>query len=113
MPTSKPSWLRRLLAGGEILLPIAFVIVILLMVIPVPTAILDLFLALNISLSLMVLLLAIYTLKPLEFSTFPSVLLVLTLFRLALNVASTRLILGKGAEGPGAAGHVIQAFGNF
>jgi flagellar biosynthesis protein FlhA len=102
-----------LLAGGEILLPIAFVVVILLMVIPVPTAILDLFLALNISLSLMVLLLAIYTLKPLEFSTFPSVLLVLTLFRLALNVASTRLILGKGAEGPGAAGHVIQAFGNF
>lgn len=113
MPTGQPSWLRRMLAGGEILLPIAFVVVILLMVIPVPTAVLDLFLALNISLSLMVLLLAIYTLKPLEFSTFPSVLLVLTLFRLALNVASTRLILGKGAEGPGAAGHVIQAFGNF
>ena len=113
MPTQQKSWLRRLLAGGEILLPIAFVVVILLMVIPVPTAVLDLFLALNISLSLMVLLLAIYTLKPLEFSTFPSVLLVLTLFRLALNVASTRLILGKGAEGPGAAGHVIQAFGNF
>ncbi|MBM4245001.1 MAG: flagellar biosynthesis protein FlhA [Deltaproteobacteria bacterium] len=113
MPTTQPSWLRRLFAGGEVLLPLAFVIVILLMVIPVPTAILDLFLALNISLSLMVLLLAIYTLKPLEFSTFPSVLLVLTLFRLSLNVASTRLILGKGAEGPGAAGHVIQAFGNF
>ena len=113
MPTQQKSWLRRLLAGGEILLPIAFVVVILLMVIPVPTPVLDLFLALNISLSLMVLLLAIYTLKPLEFSTFPSVLLVLTLFRLALNVASTRLILGKGAEGPGAAGHVIQAFGNF
>jgi flagellar biosynthesis protein FlhA len=113
MANAKPSWLRRVLAGGEVLLPLAFVVVILLMVIPVPTAILDLFLALNISLSLMVLLLAIYTLKPLEFSTFPSVLLVLTLFRLALNVASTRLILGKGAEGPGAAGHVIQAFGNF
>jgi flagellar biosynthesis protein FlhA len=113
MPTGQQSWLRRMLAGGEILLPIAFVVVILLMVIPVPTAVLDLFLAMNISLSLMVLLLAIYTLKPLEFSTFPSVLLVLTLFRLALNVASTRLILGKGAEGPGAAGHVIQAFGNF
>ena len=113
MPTTQTSWLRRLLAGGEVLLPIAFVVVILLMVIPVPTAVLDLFLALNISLSLMVLLLAIYTLKPLEFSTFPSVLLVLTLFRLSLNVASTRLILGKGHEGPGAAGHVIQAFGNF
>jgi len=113
MPSTNPSWLRRLIAGGELLLPIAFVVVIMLMMIPVPTPVLDLFLAFNISLSLMVLLLAIYTLKPLEFSTFPSVLLVLTLFRLSLNVASTRLILGKGAEGPGAAGHVIQAFGNF
>jgi len=113
MPSAPTGWLKRLLAGGEVLLPIAFVVVIMLMVIPVPTAVLDLFLALNISLSLMVLLLAIYTLRPLEFSTFPSVLLVLTLFRLSLNVASTRLILGRGAEGPGAAGHVIQAFGNF
>ncbi len=113
MPSAPTGWLKRFLAGGEVLLPIAFVIVIMLMVIPVPTGVLDLFLALNISLSLMVLLLAIYTLRPLEFSTFPSVLLVLTLFRLSLNVASTRLILGRGAEGPGAAGHVIQAFGNF
>jgi len=113
MPNETRSWWRRILTGGEILLPIAFVVVIMLMVIPVPTAVLDLFLAFNISLSLMVLLLAIYTLRPLEFSTFPSVLLVLTLFRLSLNVASTRLILGRGAEGPGAAGHVIQAFGNF
>ena len=113
MPNETTSWWRRNLTGGEILLPIAFVVVIMLMVIPVPTAVLDLFLAFNISLSLMVLLLAIYTLRPLEFSTFPSVLLVLTLFRLSLNVASTRLILGRGAEGPGAAGHVIQAFGNF
>jgi len=113
MPSAPTSWLKRILSGGEVLLPIAFVVVIMLMVIPVPTGVLDLFLALNISLSLMVLLLAIYTLRPLEFSTFPSVLLVLTLFRLSLNVASTRLILGRGAEGPGAAGHVIQAFGNF
>jgi len=113
MPTRASSVMRRLLAGGEALMPLAFVVVVVLMVVPIPTPILDLFLAFNISLSLMVLLLAIYTLRPLEFSTFPSILLVLTLFRLALNVASTRLILGKGHEGAAAAGHVIQAFGNF
>ena len=104
---------RRYLPGGEALVPVAFVTVVVLMVVPIPTAALDLFLAFSIALSLIVLLLAMYTMKPLEFSTFPSVLLVLTLFRLSLNVASTRLILGSGAEGPGAAGRVIESFGNF
>ena len=99
--------------GSESLVPLAFVSVVVLMVLPIPTALLDLFLALNIALSLIILLLAMYTHKPLEFSTFPSVLLVTTLFRLSLNVASTRLILGHGAEGAGAAGEVIEAFGNF
>ncbi len=113
MPRSVSGILERVLSGGEVLLPLGLVVVVLLMVVPVPTGVLDLLLAFNISLSLMVLLLAIYTLKPLEFSTFPSVLLVLTLFRLALNVASTRLILGHGHEGASAAGHVIQAFGSF
>ncbi|HZR84503.1 MAG TPA: flagellar biosynthesis protein FlhA [Candidatus Binatia bacterium] len=113
MPQGFVAGVRRMMSGGEALIPIAFVTVVVLMVIPIPTALLDLFLALNISLSLIVLLLAIYTQRPLEFSTFPSVLLVLTLFRLALNVASTRLILGHGAEGSSAAGHVIEAFGNF
>ncbi|MEW6271327.1 MAG: flagellar biosynthesis protein FlhA [Thermodesulfobacteriota bacterium] len=113
MPSSASRGIRRLLAGGEALLPLAFVVVVVLMVVPIPTGVLDLLLAFNVSLSLMVLLLAIYTLRPLEFSTFPSILLVLTLFRLALNVASTRLILGRGHEGASAAGQVIQAFGNF
>jgi len=110
--TTAASWTSRL-PGGEALVPVAFVTVVVLMVIPIPTMALDLFLAFSISLSLIVLLLAMYTTQPLQFSTFPSVLLVLTLFRLSLNVASTRLILGHGAEGPGAAGGVIEAFGNF
>lgn len=106
------SW-KEHLPGGEALVPVAFVTVVILMVVPIPTGGLDLFLAFSIALSLIVLLLAMYTMKPLEFSTFPSVLLVLTLFRLSLNVASTRLILGSGADGPGAAGRVIESFGNF
>lgn len=110
--TGLGSW-RDHLPGGEALVPVAFVTVVILMVVPIPTGALDLFLAFSISLSLIVLLLAMYTMKPLEFSTFPSVLLVLTLFRLSLNVASTRLILGSGAEGPSAAGRVIESFGNF
>jgi len=105
--------MRRVMAGGELVIPLAFVVVVVVMIVPLPTMLLDLFLTFNISLSLIILLVAMYTLKPLEFSTFPSVLLVTTLFRLSLNVASTRLILLHGAEGPGSAGHVIQAFGNF
>src|SRR5436309_2434596 len=83
------------------------------MVIPLPAVLIDLLLALSISLALVILMVSMYTQQPLEFSTFPSVLLVVTLFRLALNVASTRLILLHGHEGSGAAGHVIRAFGNF
>jgi flagellar biosynthesis protein FlhA len=105
--------MRRVLAGGELVIPLTFVVVVVVMVLPLPTALLDLLLTLNIALSLVILLVAMHTLRPLEFSTFPSVLLVTTLFRLSLNVASTRLILLYGAEGPAAAGHVIQAFGNF
>ncbi len=105
--------MRRVLAGGELAIPLAFVVIVIVMVVPLPPAILDLLLTLNVSLSLIILLVAMYTLKPLEFSTFPSVLLVTTLFRLSLNVASTRLILLHGADGSAAAGHVIQAFGNF
>jgi flagellar biosynthesis protein FlhA len=105
--------MRRLLTGGELAIPAMFVVVVIVMVIPLPTPLLDLLLTLNISLSLIILLVAMYSVRPLEFSTFPSVLLVTTLFRLSLNVASTRLILLHGADGSAAAGHVIQAFGNF
>src|SRR5206468_1884946 len=98
---------------GELVVPLSLVAVVVIMVIPLPAVLIDLLLALSISLALVILMVSMYTQQPLEFSTFPSVLLVVTLFRLALNVASTRLILLHGHEGSGAAGHVIRAFGNF
>ncbi|MEO7103717.1 MAG: flagellar biosynthesis protein FlhA [Gemmatimonadaceae bacterium] len=94
--------------GAEVGLAIAVVLVIGLLIIPLPGVMLDMLLVTSISLSLVVLLSALYTTNPLEFSSFPGLLLLLTLFRLALNVASTRLILTHGQ-----AGHVIQAFGEF
>ena len=94
--------------NAEVGLAIAVMSVIALLVVPLPAVILDLLLALSIALSLMVLLVALYTTDPLDFSSFPSLLLLLTLFRLALNVASTRLILAEGH-----AGAVIEAFGEF
>jgi flagellar biosynthesis protein FlhA len=87
--------------------------ILLVMILPLPPRLLDLLLALNITLSLVTLLVSIYTLRPLEFSIFPSLLLVLTLFRLSLNVSSTRLILLHGNQGPSAAGEVIRSFGSF
>lgn len=87
--------------------------IVFLMIIPLNTFVLDLLLALNISLSVLIFLLAMYTEKPLDFSVFPSVLLVITLFRLSLNVGSTRLILANGEKGITAAGHVIATFGSF
>ncbi len=110
VPTASPS---GQVLTGEVAIPLALVAVVLIMVLPLPPLLIDILLALSISLSLVILLVGMYASQPLEFSTFPSVLLVVTLFRLSLNVASTRLILLHGAEGPGAAGHVIQAFGNF
>jgi flagellar biosynthesis protein FlhA len=98
---------------ADLILAAAVVGILALMIIPVPARLLDLFLAFNITLSLVILLVAMYTLRALEFSAFPSVLLITTLFRLAMNIASTRLILLHGSEGPGAAGHVIKAFGQF
>ena len=92
---------------------IGVVTVLVVMIIPLPTILLDFLLALNITLSITILLIAMYTLKPLDFSIFPSLLLVMTLFRLSLNVASTRLILLHGNEGVLAAGKVIKSFGSF
>ncbi len=83
------------------------------MMLPVPPFMLDLLLSLSISLSIIILVTAIYIKKPLDFSVFPPVLLLSTLFRLSLNVASTRLILLRGSEGTDAAGRVIKSFGQF
>ncbi|OGP71532.1 MAG: flagellar biosynthesis protein FlhA [Deltaproteobacteria bacterium RBG_13_58_19] len=89
------------------------IITLFVMIFPVPALVLDLLLSFNITFSLMVLLLSLYTIKPIEFFIFPSLLLVTTLFRLSLNVASTRLILLHGWEGMEAAGRVIRSFGSF
>ena len=94
--------------NSEILVVIGIVSVVGLLVFPLPPALLDLFLALSIAASLMVLLVALYIEKPLQFSSFPALLLLLTLYRLSLNVNSTRLILGSGE-----AGKVIESFGHF
>ncbi|MBC7467596.1 MAG: flagellar biosynthesis protein FlhA [Bdellovibrio sp.] len=83
------------------------------MIIPLPPVMLDIALTFSLSLSLLILLTAIYVRRTLDFTSFPSLLLMTTLFRLAMNVATTRLILTHGHEGPSAAGHVIEAFGNF
>lgn len=99
--------------GSDLMLPAGIVAVIFIMILPVPPLALDLLLTFNVTAAIIILLVAVYVKKPLDFSTFPILLLVTTLFRLALNVASTRLILLHGAEGPSAAGQVIMSFGNF
>src|SRR5215470_8995883 len=97
--------------NATLIAPIAVMAVVLLMV--VPPLLLDLLLSCDIGLAVVLLLTVIYVKQPVEFSVFPSLLLVLTLIRLALNVASTRLILMHGAEGVESAGHVIMSFGQF
>ncbi len=93
--------------------PILVIFMLGMLVIPLPPFLLDIFFTFNIALSLVVLLVAIYALRPLDFGVFPTVLLVATLLRLALNVASTRVVLLHGHSGPDAAGKVIEAFGDF
>lgn len=93
--------------------PILVLMVLVMLVLPLPPIALDLFFTFNIALALIVLLSCVYANRPLEFAVFPTVLLVTTLLRLALNVASTRVVLLEGQGGPGAAGSVIEAFGEF
>jgi len=108
----RPSILQ-LLKRPDIALAILMVGVIVVMIIPVPKFFVDILLATSITLALFVLLVSLYTERPLDFSVFPTLLLVVTLYRLALNVATTRLILLRGHEGSDAAGKIIQAFGQF
>jgi flagellar biosynthesis protein FlhA len=93
--------------------PILVILILAMMVLPLPPFMLDMLFTFNIALSMIVLLISLYTLKPLEFSVFPTVLLMTTLLRLSLNVASTRIVLLEGHTGPDAAGKVIEAFGQF
>jgi flagellar biosynthesis protein FlhA len=93
--------------------PMLVVAILAMMVLPLPPVVLDVFFTINIAVALMVMMVAAYMLRPLDFAAFPSVLLLTTLMRLSLNVASTRVVLLEGHTGPGAAGAVIEAFGHF
>ena len=108
------NWLgdnRALMQGAAA--PMLVVAILSMMVLPLPTWMLDTFFTFNISVALMVMMVAAYMIKPLDFAAFPAVLLLTTLMRLSLNVASTRVVLLEGHTGPGAAGAVIEAFGHF
>ena len=99
--------------SSDIAFALGMVTIILMLIAPMPGWLLDFALAISITFAIMIFMTAIFVEKPLEFSSFPTILLIATMMRLALNMASTRLILANGHEGPDAAGQVIQAFGNF
>ena len=98
---------------SDMLIAVSVVFVIMIMIVPLNSFLIDIFLSMSISISLLILFIAMYIKKPLDFSVFPSVLLIVTLFRLSLNIASTRLILVHGDEGASAAGQIIKGFGTF
>ena len=102
-----------ILKRGDLALAIGVMLILVVLILPLPPMLLDLALALSIIFSVLILMTALFIQAPLEFSAFPTVLLISTMLRLALNLASTRLILSHGHEGTAAAGHVIEAFGNF
>jgi flagellar biosynthesis protein FlhA len=107
-----PAWLTGQ-SSKALAAPILIVMMLAMMVLPLPAFALDIFFSFNIALSIIVLLTSLYTVKPLDFMVFPTVLLVSTMLRLSLNVASTRVVLTEGHTGPDAAGKVIEAFGHF
>jgi flagellar biosynthesis protein FlhA len=98
---------------GDLALAIGVLTILMVLILPLPAILLDFSLAISIILSVLILMTALFIHTPLEFSSFPTILLISTMLRLALNLASTRLILARGHEGTAAAGHVIEAFGNF
>lgn len=101
------------LRQGDIGLALAVIVILVMLILPMPPGLLDVFLAISITFSVLILMTALFIHTPLEFSSFPTILLIATMLRLALNLGSTRLILENGHEGTAAAGHVIEAFGNF
>jgi flagellar biosynthesis protein FlhA len=105
--------LGALLKRGDIALAVGVLTILVVLILPLPATLLDMALAISIILSVLILMTALFIQAPLEFSSFPTVLLIATMLRLSLNLASTRLILAHGHEGTAAAGHVIEAFGNF
>ncbi len=107
------SRLSATLRQGDIALALGVVCILVVLVLPMPSWLLDFSLAISFTFAVLILMTCLFIRTPLEFSSFPTVLLIATMLRLALNMASTRLILSKGHEGTSAAGHVIQAFGDF
>jgi flagellar biosynthesis protein FlhA len=103
----------RILKRSDLALAFGVLTILVVLIMPLPALVLDVFLAISITLSVLILMTALFIQAPLEFSAFPTVLLISTMLRLSLNLASTRLILSHGHEGTAAAGHVIEAFGNF
>jgi len=110
---SAPTSGNFILKNSDVILALLFMTVIILMVVPITTWMLDIFLTFSISFSIVILIISLYISRPLEFSVFPTILLVATLFRLALEIAATRLILLYGYKGSDAAGIVIESFGKF
>ena len=113
LPTFSISALRASILRGDIALALGVLSILVVLVVPLPPLMLDLMLALSIIFSVLILMTALFIQGPLEFTSFPAVLLIATMLRLALNLASTRLILANGHTGTGAAGHVIESFGAF
>ena len=114
--TPSPSSLAsifRVLRQSDVLMALGVMFILVVLILPMPRWLLDIMLAISITLSVLILLTSLFILRPLDFSSFPTVLLIATMLRLSLNLASTRLILAHGHEGPNAAGDVIEAFGNF
>ncbi|MBF0678859.1 MAG: flagellar biosynthesis protein FlhA [Devosia sp.] len=119
-PASRPGFslpavksVMDMLRSGDIALATGVMGLIVILIVPLPSIIVDMLLAISIVFSVMILMTALFIQKPLEFSSFPTVLLIATMLRLGLNLATTRLILSEGHNGTAAAGHVIEAFGNF
>ena len=113
MPQNLTSFLERIGANRDLALAIGVIGIIAMLILPMPAWLLDFGLAISITLSVMILMTSLFIEKPLQLSAFPTILLIATMLRLGLNLASTRLILGHGHEGPQAAGGVIGAFGQF
>ncbi len=112
-PSGTTGLMANIANRSDIVMAVGVVMILTILFLPMPTWLLDISLAISFTFSVMVLMTALFIQTPLEFNSFPTVLLLATMLRLALNVASTRLILSNGHTGPSAAGHVIEAFGNF
>jgi flagellar biosynthesis protein FlhA len=108
-----PAWLTRAKPGSDVALALGVTMLLAVLVVPLPAMLLDIGLALSITMAVLILMVSLFLERPLDFTSFPQVLLLTTLLRLSLNVATTRIILTHGHEGQQAAGHVVQAFGGF